>query len=173
MKIFDIIKAAGYSVDGIAISDDGTVTFSPDYPADPAAVRALVTAQWDAAKLGDAVAAKTNELRAACDAAFAPYAKEYGLVEMVSWETQLREANAWTADHEAVTPWIDAACAARGMSKADFVARVLAKPAPWAAISGAIVGKRLALQDQVEAIAAGDGTDAEKIAAIEAVRWLG
>ncbi len=173
MKIFDIIKAAGYSTDGIAISGDGTVTFSPDYPADPAAVRALVTAQWDAARLEDSVAAKTSELRAACDAAFAPYAKEYGLVEMVSWETQLREANAWTADHEAVTPWLDAACATRGMSKTDFVARILAKPAPWAAISGAIIGKRLALQDQVEAIAAGEGTDAEKIAAIEAVKWLG
>lgn len=67
MKIFDIIKAAGYSVDGIAISGDGTVTFSPDYPADPAAVQALVLAQWDAARLEDTKARALAIVRNACE----------------------------------------------------------------------------------------------------------
>ena len=169
--IFEAIREAGYSTDGLAVSMDGLVTFRDDYTGGQEAVQALVTAQWGAAALADAVADKTRELRAACEAAILPYALEYGLVEMISWETQLREAEAWTADPKAVTPWLDAACAARNMSKADFVARILAKPAPWSAISGALIGKRLARQDQVDAIVAGAGTDAEKAAAVRAVRW--
>lgn len=131
--------------------------------------------------LAEVVAAKTIELKNAAETVLAPYSLEYGVTEMASWPTQVAEATAYTAYLEALatdpetpapaTPWLDAACAARGMSHADFSARILAKPAVWAAIQGAVNGKRLALQDQVDAIAAGAGTDAEKIVAVRAITW--
>jgi len=129
--------------------------------------------------LATVAAAKQAEITSGCAAALAPYAAEYDSVERDSWETQVREATVYAAyltaletDPGAVapaTPFLDAACAARGMSHEDFTVRILAKPDPWATICGAIVGQRLALQDQVDDILAGDDPDTVKALRILAV----
>lgn len=162
--IIDGTRRIVVGVDHPRLADilNGTTIQEPDLPA-----------------LAVVVADKTRELAAAAEAFLEPYAREYGTIERDSWPTQVAEATAYTeylaaleTDPNATvpaTPWLDGAGAARGMDKATFAARILAKPAVWAAIQGAVCGQRLAYQDQVDAIAAGEGTEAEKVTAIQAI----
>lgn len=67
---------------------------------------------------------------------------EYGLAERDTWSTQRAEAEAWTADNGAATPFLDG-CRRTGEAKADQVATVLAKAAAFeSAVAPLLAHKR-------------------------------
>ncbi|GAB3358080.1 MULTISPECIES: hypothetical protein [Giesbergeria] len=94
-------------------------------------------------------------------------ASGYSQYERESWPIQTAEATAYTTDPQAVTPWLDAASAARGIDKAELAARVLTMDTAYRQIHGALTGHRQKLWDQI-AVA----QTAEDIAAIDVtVGW--
>ncbi len=102
-----------------------------------------------------AIAAKLVTINAASDAEIASVSAGYPSGEVLSWPKQEAEARAWTADNQAVTPLLDSLAAARGISKAELTSRVIAKADLFAQVSGAIIGKRQGLEDQIDAIRVG------------------
>lgn len=86
----------------------------------------------------------------------------YGAMERATWDQQYAEAQAYQADSQADAPLLTAIATARGMDVATLAARVIANRAAWVAISGAVVGQRLAYQDALDA-----ATSADEINAIE------
>lgn len=114
--------------------------------------------------LADLKASKRADLIAACESAIAAIRAGYPESEVLSWSKQEAEARALVADANAATPLLDALAAARNIDKAELAARVIAKADAFAAISGALIGKRQRLEDQLDALPA-DATP-EQVAAI-------
>ena len=118
----------------------------------PAEHEALVAARDAAAMtLEQAKAAKTVEIRDAAEAALAPLGLEYGDTERATWDQQYAEAQAYHADPSASVSLLTAIATARGQAVDDLAAAIMSNRAAWVAISGHVVGRRLALQGQVEA----------------------
>lgn len=91
----------------------------------------------------------------------------YSQYERESWPVQSLEAAAYVADPQTLTPWLDAASAARGIDKTELAARVLAMDTAYRQIHGALTGHRQKLWDQIAA-----AQTAEDIAAIDVtVGW--
>jgi hypothetical protein len=127
-------------------------------------------AQWltslelpaDAAASVDA--ARAERLAAAnadADRLLTALSASYPAREVISWDQQLREAAAYSADATAATPLLSALAAARGVAMADLVQRVLDKSSAFAVESGRILGARQRLEDQL-----GVAATAEAIAAV-------
>ncbi len=110
-----------------------------------------------------AIATKLTDINASCEAEIAAISAGYPSSEVLSWPKQEAEARAWTADNQAVTPLLDSLAAARGISKAELASRVIAKADLFAQLSGAIIGKRQGLEDQLDTIS--DGLTAEELEA--------
>lgn len=113
-------------------------------------------------------AAKQAQIRDGAEAVLAPLKAEYGPTEIASWDQQYEEANALEANPDAPAPLVRAIAAARGMDAAALAARIRANRAAWVAISGHVVGQRLAYQDALDAAAALPDED-EARAAITAI----
>lgn len=109
-------------------------------------------------------AAKRAELVAACEGDISTIRAGYSESEVLSWPKQEAEARALVVDVNAATPLLDALAEARGIDKSELAARVIAKADAFAAISGALIGKRQRLEDQLDALPA-DATP-EQVAAI-------
>lgn len=109
------------------------------------------------------IADKLSDTNAACEADIAAISAGYPSSEVLSWPKQEAEARAFTADAEAVTPLLDSLAAARGISKAELASRIIAKADLFAQLSGAIIGKRQGLEDQIDAIR--DGLTPEELEA--------
>jgi hypothetical protein len=99
-------------------------------------------------------------LNAACDAALAPLTARYPEREVLSWPQQIAEATAWAANPAADVPLLRTMAAERpslGTSLDDRVPelarRILANAAVWSAVAGPILGRRQAIEDQIEACA--------------------
>lgn len=105
--------------------------------------------------------AKQAEIKSGADSVLKALAAEYPDMEMVTWDQQYQEALAYTADPTSETPLLTAIAQGRGMSVADLAARIIANRAAWVALSGAIVGQRLAYQDALDA-----ATTTEEVEAI-------
>lgn len=103
-------------------------------------------------------------IAADCEQAIAALRAGYPDSEVLSWPKQEAEARAFVADAAAATPLLDALAEARAVPKAELAARVIAKADAFAAISGALIGKRQKLEDQLDALPV-DAT-AEQVAAI-------
>ena len=73
--------------------------------------------------------------------------------EVMSWPKQEAEARAWLLDADAATPWIDGAVAARSITKAELVDKIIAKAALFARLHGKLAGKRQNLRDRIAALA--------------------
>lgn len=131
------------------VAEDGTITFAPKISID------------------DLRAAKQSEIRDKADAILKAMASEYPDMEMATWDQQYQEALAYTADSAAATPLISAIAQGRSMAVADLAARIIANREAWVAISGAIVGQRLAYQDALDA-----ATTTEDVEAIQVVYAL-
>jgi hypothetical protein len=101
--------------------------------------------------LAEAKALKQAEIRDAAEAALAPLRAEYGATEVATWDQQYSEAEAYAADPQAAVPLLSAIAAARGQTVADLASRVIANRAAWVAVTGHVVGQRLAAQDQLDA----------------------
>jgi len=83
--------------------------------------------------------------------------------EIASWPQQEKEARAYLADPAASTPLLDALAAARGVTKDALAAKIVTKADQFAAAAGALIGKRQALEDAINA--------AQTVAGVEAVVW--
>jgi len=110
-----------------------------------------------------AITMKLASINASCESEIAAISAGYPASEVLSWPKQEAEARAYTADNQAVTPLLDSLAAARGISKAELASRVIAKADLFAQVSGAIIGKRQVLEDQIDAIS--DGLTAEELEA--------
>jgi hypothetical protein len=95
-----------------------------------------------------AVARITAAYQTAMEALTADYSEE----EIRSWPKQEAEAAGWLLDPHASTPWIDAAAAARGISKAELAEKIIANAASFAPAYGQLTGKRQKLRDQISAL---------------------
>ncbi|MDD3310939.1 hypothetical protein [Pseudodesulfovibrio sp.] len=124
-------------------------------------VGALDEAGWwavtwpDVADRPDAVeivrAAKLAEIRDAADAYLAAAGAEYGAMERATWDQQYDEAMAYQAGTGASVPLLTAIATARGMDVSELADRIISNRAAWVALSGAVVGQRLAYQDALDA----------------------
>lgn len=101
--------------------------------------------------LDRARAATCAAIRDGAEAALADLRAEYGPTEVATWDQQHAEALAYQADAGADVPLLNAIAAARGMAVAELAGRVLANRSAWVAVSGHVVGQRLAYQDQLDA----------------------
>lgn len=104
---------------------------------------------------------KMFELNAAYQKAIAEMTPGYPEAEKLSFDKQEQEARAWLADDTALTPFVDALAAGRGMEKAELVRRIILKANAFALASGSLTGQRQRYEDMLEA-----AQDAEAVAAI-------
>ena len=113
--------------------------------------------------LDEAKVAKLAEINAACDAEIGAIKATYPDTEVMTWDKQEREARALLADAAAVTPLIDAIASARGLDRVELANRIIANADQFATASGALLGKRLKLKDEINA--------ATKVKQVEAIVW--
>lgn len=66
----------------------------------------------------------------------------YPQSEIATWERQRAEALAWNADPAALTPWIDTAATARGITRTDYLSRTYTKAVQFAQASAHLTGLR-------------------------------
>lgn len=110
--------------------------------------------------------AALERVDAAYGSAMAALTEGYPENEVRSWPKQEAEARAWSADARVSTPWIDGAAAGRGISKAEFVEKILAHAASFAPLYGELTGKRQKLRDEIAAL--GDQPAQQQL---DAIRW--
>lgn len=96
-------------------------------------------------------ARKSAEIRDKVDEFLASLAQEYGVYEKLTWDQQAAEADALASDPDATAPLVRSIAASRGMTAVDIATRIRANRAQWVALSGSIVGQRLAYQDALDA----------------------
>lgn len=113
-------------------------------------------------------AAKLDEINTRASEQLAMLSADYPPGEVQSWAQQTREAEAVLADPGAEVPLLSAIAVARGLTTVDLAERVAAKTEAFAVASGAIIGKRQALEDAIVAIDV-DAPGAEK--ALAAIHW--
>jgi hypothetical protein len=162
---------AGYESEEPPVVEGHTVIPAPadfdnGWPVGPSETSVLhmfddVLTWVETASLDDCKAAKLSTLAAQFSARMAAIKAGYPDEEVQSWFEQKAEALAYTADPTSTVPLLSAMATARGITVADLAARVLANAAAWAVTSGAIIGRRQALEDAV-AVA----TDTEQVRAI-------
>jgi ABC-type cobalt transport system substrate-binding protein len=95
--------------------------------------------------------AKQTEIRNGAESMLTALAAEYAPLERQTWDQQAAEAEALQADADAPAPLVRAIAATRGMPVGELAARILANRRAWVAVSGHVVGQRLAYQDTLEA----------------------
>lgn len=107
----------------------------------------------DAAALEAAKAAKRARVAELCEQALSELASSYPPGELQSWPQQVKEAEVIAADPLALAqaPLLQAIAATRGIGVPELAGRVLAKAQAYAAASGAIIGRRQAADDQIDA----------------------
>jgi len=113
--------------------------------------------------LESARVARLAEVTTDYNAAVKAFTGSYSTAEQRSWFVQLAEAEAYTKDPAAATPWIDSALAGNGREKAEFVAAILANSKAFTDESGRVTGL---LQKAKADIAA-----AETVDAVKGVTW--
>lgn len=136
--------------------------------AQTALIDAAVTAGWEDISgawptpptLAKAKAVQVAIINAACEGVLSAITAPYPYSEIASWDQQLAEAQAWTANNSSSTPLLSAIIAANGATLSDQVASVLAKSAAFKAASGTAIGKRQLLTDQINAATSADQVNA-------------
>ena len=102
-------------------------------------------------------------------------APHYPQHEIDTWDQQLREATAFTADAQASVPFLAAMATARGWTVTDLAERVLMKAAAFAPAGGEVVGTQQALEDSLDQVmadlATGTITEAQARTQIAAINW--
>lgn len=111
--------------------------------------------------LDEAKAAKLTEINAACDAEIEAIKVSYPDTEVMTWDKQEGEARALVLDATADTLLIDSIASARGLDRVELANRIIANADQFAMASGASLGKRQALKDEINA-----ATTVEQVAEI-------
>lgn len=101
--------------------------------------------------LEEARAAKLAEINGACDTVLKTAVKSYPDTEVMTFDQQVREAQAWLADPASPVSLLASLASARGIELADLARRVMAKHQSYSVLSGAVIGQRQALEDQLDA----------------------
>lgn len=104
---------------------------------------------------------KLSEINSAYNAATTTLVSTYPSTEVLTFDKQEQEAQAWQSDSSVSTPLIDALALGRGIDKAELVQRIIAKAEAFAVATGYLTGQRQKYEDQLEA-----ATTAEEIEAI-------
>lgn len=99
--------------------------------------------------LEEVKAAKLAEINGVCDGILKGAVKAYPDTEVMTFGQQVAEARAYTADPSGTVSLLAALASARGVELQDMVARVLAKHQSYSVLSGAVIGQRQALVDQL------------------------
>lgn len=106
--------------------------------------------------------AKLAEINGTCDSILKNAVKTYPDTEVMTFDQQVSEARAYKADPSADVSLLAALAATRGIDLSDLAARVLAKHKAYSTLSGAVIGQRQALVDQLGAC-----TSVEEVNALE------
>ena len=77
--------------------------------------------------------------------------KDYPKFEVDTWQNQLRDADAYIADNNAVAPTLEALSTQRNISMLEAANKVKAKAAVFEAFSGKQAGERQRLEDLIDA----------------------
>lgn len=117
----------------------------------------------EAARLREAKRQALVEINGQCDTALAELAASYPEGEIKSWPQQVKEADALAVDPDASAPLLEAIAAERGITVQDLADRVHTKMNAYALHSGALIGRRQAAEDQIEAAAT--------LAELTAIEW--
>jgi hypothetical protein len=138
-------RASGYFV---AVTQNGGI---PEVPAcdskDASLIGTLELPADEGAQLEAAKAERLSAINTECDKVLAAIKATYPQGEVESWAQQVKEAEALAVDTQAAAPLLSAIATYRGLSVTELAARVSAKAAAYAAVSGSIIGKRQALED--------------------------
>ena len=130
--------------------DSGAAVPMGDAPSDDH-VFDWATHTWELRSMPEMRAAASARIDAAYSEATVAISAGYPLEERESWPVQTSEARALVADPDAVTPWINAAASARGLSPADLAQRIILLDNAYRAVHGYLSGTRQQLQRQVAA----------------------
>ena len=76
--------------------------------------------------------------------------KNYPKFEVDTWQNQLRDANAYIADNNAVVPTLEALATQRNITMLEAANKVKAKAAVFEAFSGKQAGERQRLEDLID-----------------------
>lgn len=153
--LFEGVRAVQWDGESGHVEHDDTAN-SP--LADIAAFQSFIDL-WTAAEpvvapptAAEMIASAHSRISNAYEAAVAEITAGYPDKEIASWAKQEREARAWLLDANALTPWIDGAAAARGITKAELVDKIIVEADALAPIHGGLTGKRQKLRDQIDAL---------------------
>lgn len=123
----------------------------------------LIYPAAESSKLDAAKTARLILINEACDRALTALTSSYPVGELQSWPQQVQEARALLLDPSSATPLLSAIAEARGLAAIELANRVQAKAEGYAQYSGEIIGKRQALEDQLDR--------AETLQDIEVIVW--
>ena len=101
--------------------------------------------------LNGAKQVKLAEINAACDAEIEAIKATYPDTEVMSWDKQEMEARALLANATATTQLIDSIASARGLGRVELANRIIAHADQFAVATGAYLGKRQKLKDEINA----------------------
>lgn len=121
----------------------------------------LVITEPAAPTLAELKKAKLTEISRTAQAAANSLTAGYPEFEKMTWENQSREALAWDADNNVATPYIDSLAEIRGITRVDYLKRVLSKTKAFNVAAQKLVGLKQKYEDQVKA-----ATTPKKLAAI-------
>ena len=102
--------------------------------------------------LEEAKATKLAEINAACDSILNAATATYPSSEVLTFDQQTKEAEAYQADNTASVPLLSALAASRNIPLTELVQRVLAKHDAFSALSGSVIGQRQALEDVLDSL---------------------
>lgn len=101
--------------------------------------------------LDEVKAEKLTEINAACDNILNSAVNTYPETEVLTFDQQTSEANAYIASKNAAdAPLLSALAAGRGITLDDLVQRVIAKHDAFSQLSGYVIGQRQALEDRLD-----------------------
>lgn len=120
----------------------------------PVVIRRVIT-------LSEAKVAKQRDINRAADEALESITSKYPKSEISSWTIQISEAEAWIADPNADTPFIDAILYRRpSKEKAALVSSILGNATGYKLISADMIGQRQALEDKTDVATTVEGVEA-------------
>lgn len=95
--------------------------------------------------------ARLQANNAAYSAATVAITADYPQLEKDTWPTQSLEVDAWLADADALTPWIDRAAFERGIDREEYLRRTIIKARQFKVMSSFLTGRRQRYEDQIKA----------------------
>ena len=136
MPKYTLDQIAGYDDGAVEQGYDGNWYLSGHAPKQP---------------LEEAKAAKLAEINSACDGILKSAVKTYPDTEVMTFDQQVKEAEAYLSDPANPVSLLAALASARGIELSDLAARVMVKHQSYTVLSGKVIGQRQALEDRLSA----------------------